>query len=87
MTMKSKLAKGAVAGALAIGVLGAGAGVASADPGPNQQPVPGQDQFNGPGQHDDPGNHNPGPEGRDNRQAPQPEGHGFWFFGTWIPLP
>ncbi|MFD6160061.1 hypothetical protein ACFWF7_29900 [Nocardia sp. NPDC060256] len=77
MRIKSKLAKTALATGLAIGVLGIGAGVASADPGHDQQPGHGQDQHPGPGSQPGP---QPGP-------SPQPAGHGFWLFGQWIPLP
>ncbi len=76
MTVKSKLAKGVVASGLALGVLGIGAGVASAEPNhaPEQnQQYPAQQQ-------------NPAPQ---HNQAPQqnPAPHGFWIFGQWVPLP
>jgi hypothetical protein len=75
MKIKSKLAKGAIAGGVLVGLLGVGAGVASADPGQDQRPGTEQQQ-----------------QGRDQRQDQQrhdqqPQGHGFWFFGQWIPLP
>jgi hypothetical protein len=44
MTIKSKLAKAAVAGGLALGLVGVGAGVVSAQPGEDQQPGHGQQQ-------------------------------------------
>ncbi|MFC8386826.1 hypothetical protein [Nocardia sp. NPDC057272] len=74
MRMKSTLAKTAVAGTLALGVLGATASVASADPGGHDQQRPEQSQEHRPQQQ---------PEHHRN-DAPQ---HGFWFFGTWVPLP
>ncbi|MFC9660214.1 hypothetical protein ACFVJ5_08255 [Nocardia sp. NPDC127606] len=74
MRMKSTVAKTAVAGTLALGVLGATAGVASADPGGHDQQRPEQSQEHRPQQQ---------PEHHRN-DAPQ---HGFWFFGTWVPLP
>ncbi|MFQ6396010.1 hypothetical protein ACLMAJ_21380 [Nocardia sp. KC 131] len=79
MRIKSTLAKTAVAGTLAVAALGAGAGIASAQPGADQQqrPAPEQQQQHGPqqqgAQHNDPG--------------PQQPQHGFWLFGQWIPLP
>lgn len=75
MRMKSTLAKTAVAGTLALGVVGAAAGVASADPGGHDQPRPESEQQHRPDQ--------PRSEHHD-RDTPQ---HGFWFFGTWVPLP
>ncbi|WP_446222297.1 hypothetical protein ACTWPB_21080 [Nocardia sp. IBHARD005] len=73
MRMKSTLAKTAVAGTLALGVLGATASVASADPGRHDQQGPGQSQEHRPQQQ---------PQQHRN-DAPQ---HGFWFFGTWVPF-
>ncbi|WP_410872683.1 hypothetical protein [Nocardia sp. A7] len=78
MRIKSTLAKTAVAGTLAVGVLGAAAGVASADPGGHDQPRPEaqQEQRQQPRQQQQPEHHDQG--------SPQ---HGFWLFGTWVPLP
>ena len=98
MTMKSKLAKGAAACAVTVGVLGAGAGVAAADPGQDYQPnnpIPQQqdnnwqqqDHRDGDQNNNDWDQHNGGDRHDDrNQDAPQQQ-HGFWFFGTWIPLP
>lgn len=75
--MKSKLAKAAMVGGVGLGMVGLGAGAASAQPGPDQhwnQPQQNQQHWD---QHQD--NHNPGP----NHQ----NGHGFWFFDRWVPLP
>lgn len=72
MSIKSTLARTAVAGNLAVGAIGVAAGVASADPGGHDQ-RPGAQQEHRPQQ---PQHHDQG--------APQ---HGFWFFGTWVPLP
>jgi len=78
MKIKSKLAKGAIAGGVLVGLLGVGAGVASADPGQDQQrPVP-QQQQNG---------HDQRPDQHQDQRDQQPAGHGFWLFGQWIPLP
>ncbi|PKV76827.1 hypothetical protein [Nocardia fluminea] len=73
MRIKSTVAKTAVAGTLTLGLLGATAGLASADPGGHDQQRPEQAQEHRPQQQ--PEHHN---------DAPQ---HGFWFFGTWVPLP
>lgn len=80
MKIKSKLAKGAIAGGVLVGVLGVGAGVASADPGQDQRPgieqqQQGHDQQRGDQRQDQ------------QRHDQQPQSHGFWFFGQWIPLP
>ncbi|MFD4458964.1 hypothetical protein [Nocardia sp. NPDC058480] len=74
MRMTTTLAKAAVAGTLALGVVGATAGMASADPGGHDQQRPEQGQDHRPQQQ---------PEHHKN-DGPQ---HGFWFFGTWVPLP
>lgn len=89
MRIKSKLAKTAVAGGVVLGLLGIGAGVASADPGPDQRPVPQQQQGPGPDRQQPQGPDWQQPQGPDRHQdpTPQPAQHGFWFFGLWIPLP
>lgn len=74
MRMTTTLAKTAVAGTLALGVLGATAGLASADPGGHDQPRPEQSQEHRPQQQTE----------QHGNDAPR---HGFWLFGTWVPLP
>ncbi|WP_416562648.1 hypothetical protein [Nocardia testacea] len=73
--MKSKLAKAAVVGGVGLGMVGLGAGAASAQPGPDLHGN--QPQQNQP--HWDRHQNNPGPN--------HPNGHGFWFFDRWVPLP
>ncbi|MFI6773079.1 hypothetical protein [Nocardia sp. NPDC050412] len=79
MKIKSKLAKGAIAGGVLVGLLGVGAGVASADPGQGQRPGIEQQQQG----------HDQRSDQRQDQQRhdQQPQSHGFWFFGQWIPLP
>ncbi|MEU6560620.1 hypothetical protein [Nocardia nova] len=86
--MKSRIAKVTAASALTVGIVGLGAGIASAQPA--QQPAQQQQQQ----QHNDQQPQNDQNRQDQNRrdqdrhdQAQQPAGHGFWFFGTWIPLP
>ncbi|NKY87196.1 hypothetical protein [Nocardia veterana] len=80
MGIKSKLVKLTAAGALTAGLVGLGAGIAAADPGPQQPNEPGRQQ-----QHDPRPQNTPGPDHHD--QDSRPAGHGFWFFGNWVPLP
>lgn len=77
--MRKTMVKVATAGAVTLGLVGIGAGVASAEPAHN----PGQEQQ---WQHDQRGD-NQNRDHHQEQQAPQPAPHGFWFFGTWIPLP
>ncbi|MEU0503378.1 hypothetical protein [Nocardia sp. NPDC005998] len=79
MKIKSKLAKGAIAGGVLVGLLGVGAGVANADPGADQRPTAEQQQ----------GHDQQRPDQHQEHQRPdqQQAGHGFWLFGQWIPLP
>ncbi|MET8877391.1 hypothetical protein [Nocardia sp. NPDC004604] len=79
MKIKSKLAKGAIAGGVLVGLLGVGTGAASADPGADQRPAAEQQQ----------GHDQQRPDQHQEHQQPdqQPAGHGFWLFGQWIPLP
>jgi hypothetical protein len=88
MKIKSKLAKGAIAGGVLVGLLGVGAGVASADPGPDQRPAAEQQQGHDqqrPDEHRD--QQRPDQHQEQQRPDQQPAGHGFWLFGQWIPLP
>ncbi|MFX0581246.1 hypothetical protein [Nocardia nepalensis] len=87
MKIKSKLAKGAIAGGVLVGLFGVGAGVASADPGPDQRPAAEQQQGHDQQRDEHQGQQRPDQHQDQQRPAPQPAGHGFWLFGQWIPLP
>lgn len=78
MRIKSTVAKTAVAGTLALGVLGTTAAVASADPGEHDQQRPQQGQEHRPQQQ---------PQHQQEHHRDEAPQHGFWFFGTWVPLP
>ncbi|GCE41939.1 hypothetical protein Rhow_005598 [Rhodococcus wratislaviensis] len=77
--MKSVVTKAVATGGIALAALGIGAGVASADP-VGHNPVPAQQQ-----QAPQPPQQQHAPQQQ--QQAPAPSPHGFWFFGTWVPLP
>ncbi|EHI40212.1 hypothetical protein OPAG_01044 [Rhodococcus opacus PD630] len=84
--MKSVVTKAVATGGIALAALGIGAGVASADP-VGHNPAPAQQQ-----QAPQPQQQQQAPQPQQQQHAPQqqapaPSPHGFWFFGTWVPLP
>ncbi|MEV5652553.1 hypothetical protein AB0L57_30250 [Nocardia sp. NPDC052254] len=92
MSVKSRIAKITAASALTVGIVGLGAGIASAQPA--QQPAPQQQQQQNDQRPQNDSNRNDQDRNNQDRhdqdrhdQNRQPAGHGFWFFGTWIPLP
>lgn len=93
---RSRLLRAAAVGLVTVGIVGAGAGIASADPDDHgwrdHYQSDWQDQSGWQGQQGWQGGQdqwqNNGWQGWQQQQQPQqPSGAGFWFFGQWIPLP